>query len=147
MRASLPRRGFLVLALAFALSLALALPSVAGTWSPAGVSLAAPTAGGADVLSRAWSWLTALWPDAGCGADPSGKLCGGVAQVTPKAGCGSDPNGGRCRPPRAAVRPLAGCGSDPSGGNCGTTVPRPGSSAQAPRRISTAGQRQADGRH
>lgn len=145
MPASLPRRGFLVLAVACVLSLGLALPSVAGSALPGGASLAAPAAGGLAALSQAWSWLKAIWPDAGCGADPDGKVCGpGAAPARPQAGCGSDPNGKHCQAAGAAVRPLAGCGADPSGGNCGPTVLRPGTAGRAPR---IATDRQTTRRH
>ena len=135
MPSSLPRRGFLVLAVACVLSLALAVPSVAGSALPGGsASLAAANSAGLGALSQAWSWLKAIWPDAGCGADPDGKVCGpGTAPVRPQGGCGGDPNGKHCQVAGATVRPMAGCGGDPSGGNCGGTVLRPGTAGRAPR--------------
>ncbi len=125
MRASQPRRGFLLPALVFALASALALPSIAAVGPLAGVPLRVPTIAGFGWLSQVWSWLGAVWPDAGCGSDPDGQHCiAGAIRVRPQEGCGSDPDGRHCTAGTIGMRPQEGCGSDPNGLNgAATAVP------------------------
>jgi hypothetical protein len=118
MRASQPRRGFLLPALIFALASALALPSIAAVGPLDGVPLRVPTIAGFGWLSQVWSWLGAIWPDAGCGSDPDGQHCtAGAIRMRPQEGCGSDLDGRHCTAGAPLVRPQAGLGSDPNGLN------------------------------
>ena len=82
-------------------------------------SAAEPRTGGAPsprLLDQAWTWLTALWGDIGCGIDPS-RLCR-PATDSLEIGCGIDPDG-RCRnsSEEQGQRDI-GCLIDPNGG-CG----------------------------
>jgi hypothetical protein len=84
-------------------------------------------------LDSLWSWLTRIWPEAGCiidrngGCAPAavrGKVTAGTRRFQPDAGCGIDPNGGcttgavrdRVTAGAQRFRPDAGCGIDPDGG-------------------------------
>jgi hypothetical protein len=112
MRASLPCRTLCALAL----TAAMALPAGAGSSSPAGAATGLASSPAAAPLSQAWSWLRAIWLDAGCGMDPNGRSCGSVAPLPrPEEGCGMDPNGRGCGNIAPPPRPDAGCGMDPDG--------------------------------
>jgi hypothetical protein len=114
--------------LALALSGTLAVPPAAGAALPGSVvSVPATALGAFDWVSRTWSWLRGVWPEAGRVLDPSGHRATS-APVRPQDGLGIDPNGGRpSRAPR--LRPDESCGLDPNG-HCGgmspirPTVPR-----------------------
>ena len=116
MHASLCRRGLPALAFTCTLALALAPPSLAGSWPAGGAPLAVTAPGTVDDwLSRIGSWLrAAVWPGEGFGA--------GAAR--PQYGCGMDPSGQNCGSGAGAVRPQYGCGMDPSGQTCGNGPPR-----------------------
>jgi hypothetical protein len=45
--------------------------------------------------AQLWSWLTAVWGDIGCIADPGGLCRDAVPASQADIGCGLDP-GGRC---------------------------------------------------
>ena len=67
----------LVVATAIVLGLGAAMPSAAR--HPDGLghhgTTTAASVPGTDLLTRALAWLRGLWPDAGCGGDPSGPSC------------------------------------------------------------------------
>jgi hypothetical protein len=83
--------------LGLALALTLALPCLAGAASLPGRTQAAGVgSSGGHLLAQAWSWLRSLWPEEGCGIDPSGGKCASQSPappVRPDEGCGIDPNG------------------------------------------------------
>lgn len=97
-------RTFGRIAFLFVLAILLAAPWSAAEW---------PRSGGdtsPNVFSQAWSWLSSLWSEIGCGLDPNG-LCR-PAQDNLEIGCGIDPDG-RCRD--SSQRHI-GCIIDPNGG-------------------------------
>ncbi|HEX7183580.1 MAG TPA: hypothetical protein VF756_17225 [Thermoanaerobaculia bacterium] len=74
--------------------------------APWGASAAGPEPEPAAAL---WSWLTALWAEAGCRLDPSGCV-----ESQGDNGCRADPNGCTTEEPS----PDAGCRLDPDGAAC-----------------------------
>ena len=118
MRSSPPLRAAL---LALALSGTLAVPPAAGAALPGSVmSVPATALGDFDWVSRTWSWLRGVWPEAGGVLDPSGHRATN-ALVRAQDGLGLDPNGrslGQARRPR----PTDMCGLDPNG-RCGGMSP------------------------
>jgi hypothetical protein len=91
---------------------------------------ASPTQGFAlaDLLGTLRAWFGAVWPQNGCGIDPSGGNCivppppGGQTSSISRApnGCTIDPDGrvvcsSRIQPARRGIRMPNGCGIDPNG--------------------------------
>jgi hypothetical protein len=137
MRAVLPLR---VTLLVLVLVIAVVVPGSALEPSLRGGIVSLPVAvgvGGGPLLSQAWSWFKALWPDAGCLLDPDGRRCATVAPAPrPDEGCMLDPNG-KCAAGAsrvAAPRPDAGCMIDPNGkcsaGASRVAAPRPDEGCQ-----------------
>jgi hypothetical protein len=127
MRSSPPLRAALLALLALAASGTLAVSPAAGAALPGSVlSVSATTLGGWDWVSRTWSWLWGVRPEAGCIIDPNGG-CVTKAPVRSQDGCGMDPNG-RCLGRAHRLRPTDGCGIDPNG-HCGGKASRPRPSA------------------
>ncbi len=90
----------------------------------AGPASASPRPIPADLLHRAWSWLTGLWSlDAldhrGC-IDPNGQpaACGGTSAGLQAGGC-IDPNGNPAACGSAGLQTDHGICIDPNGGFCG----------------------------
>jgi hypothetical protein len=95
----------------------------------------------AGAVARFTEWITALFGDNRCTADPNGGCLGAGAAATPDYGCTMDPNGrcrdqstagdqidigcsldpnGRCRESNATAEQIEiGCSLDPDGGACG----------------------------
>lgn len=73
-----------------------------------------------DLLTRLWGAFTAIWAEAGCGADPHGGCSDGTS--TPPGtdeGCIIDPHGGCASSQSEPPTPPStdeGCGIDPHGG-------------------------------
>jgi hypothetical protein len=95
-------RRVVVLLSALSLLLALTLSSVWAASPPAQSKRLAEIAqpAPASLLSRAWSLLTALWGEEGCGIDPDGRCVTAPAPThavpaLTDTGCGIDPDG-RC---------------------------------------------------
>jgi hypothetical protein len=68
-----------------------------------------------QLLAQLWSWLSALWVEAGCGIDPDGRCGAGATPANLDAGCIIDPDG-RCGGALVVATPDEGCIIDPNGG-------------------------------
>ncbi|HEX7181571.1 MAG TPA: hypothetical protein VF756_06985 [Thermoanaerobaculia bacterium] len=82
--------------------LALATPWNASAAPPGSSSFREAAAPAPGLWSRATGWLTALWAEAGCIADPNGCTDSSDPGDAPAdgqtdAGCIADPSGGPCR--------------------------------------------------
>lgn len=132
----------LVIVLILASLATLPVGAAAGSpWAAAVPAAGAPKVAALGSLGSLWSWMIhRIWPDAGCGIDPSGgcataapgvKRAAGAGHARPEGGCLIDPNG-ECAAavrPRVTVgakrlRPDGGCGIDPNGG-CAVAARRP----------------------
>ena len=96
------------------LAVATAPPALPANAAHPALLAAPPAVTAADLLSRLRAWLGGIWPDIGCGIDPSGSQHCPPGSTVPDIGCTIDPNGVQHCPP-SGTAPNLGCTIDPSG--------------------------------